>query len=49
MIFLLSLNGLTAQKTHFDHYRFTEASTLTMIGKMLPTENPYHRVDTNRS
>ena len=48
LIFLLSLNGLTAQKTHFDHYRFTEASTLTMIGKMLPTENPYHRVDTNR-
>ena len=40
--------NLPAQNKHFDHYRFTEASTLTMIGKMLPTENPYHRVDTNR-
>ena len=24
----------------------TEASDLTMIGKILPTPNPYHRVDT---
>ena len=28
--------------------KYTEASTLTMVGKMMPgTPNPYHRVDTN--
>lgn len=25
---------------------FTEASTLTLVGKLMPTPNPYHRVDT---
>ena len=27
-------------------YTFTEASELTLIGKIMDTENPYHRVDT---
>ena len=48
LLFLLSLSGLSAQKARFENFRFTEASTLTMTGKLLPTENPYNRVDTNR-
>lgn len=30
-------------------YKFTEASGLTLTGKLFPdTHNPYHRVDTSR-
>lgn len=44
----LSLTVLTAsaQNKKVD-YTFTEASDLTMVGKLMPdTPNPYHRVDT---
>lgn len=27
-------------------YRFVEASDLTLLGKLMPTSNPYHRIDT---
>lgn len=38
-----------AQKKPFTDYNYTEASTLTMVGKMLPgTPNPYHLADTCR-
>ena len=40
---LVLVMGVQAQS-----YRFMEASTLTMVGKLLPTTNPYHRVDTEK-
>ena len=40
MLFPLTLWG--------QEYVFTEASSLTLIGKIMPTPNPYHRVDTAR-
>ncbi len=39
----LMIMGATAQS-----YRFVEASSLTMVGKMFSTPNPYNRVDTVR-
>ncbi len=42
--FLLGIPGLNAQSQNLT---FTEASTLTLTGKLFPdTPNPYHRVDT---
>lgn len=35
-------NNIFAQK-----YKYVEASELTLIGKIMETENPYHRVDTS--
>lgn len=29
-------------------YKFTEASDLTLVGKIMDTPNPYHRVDTSK-
>lgn len=43
IILLLTVLGVTAQS-----YRFVEASSLTMVGKMFSTPNPYNRVDTVR-
>lgn len=40
---LVLVMGATAQS-----YRFVEASSLTMVGKMFSTPNPYNRVDTVR-
>lgn len=34
------------QQVWAQDYKFTEASDLNLIGKILPTPNPYHRVDT---
>ena len=44
-IFILAAVSLSlnAQKIQ---YEFTEASDLTLIGKIIDTPNPYHRVDT---
>lgn len=40
---------LLAQRTPRDaRYVYTEASELTLIGKIMPTAHPYHRVDTTR-
>lgn len=36
----------TAQNSGFKKFYFTEAASLTMVGKMMPTTNPYHRIDT---
>ncbi|MBQ6952332.1 MAG: hypothetical protein IJP81_00285, partial [Bacteroidales bacterium] len=36
--------GIYAQDA--SNYVFTEASDLTLIGKLMDTPNPYHRVDT---
>ena len=49
-ILMLSLAAVTvsAQKNQVK-YNFTEASDLTMVGKLMTdTPNPYHRVDTVR-
>lgn len=46
LAFTLSAN---AQQRPFSAYDYTEASTLTMVGKMMPgTPNPYHLADTCR-
>lgn len=40
---------LLAQKVPNIPYAYTEASTLTLVGKLFPdTPNPYHRIDTSR-
>lgn len=39
---LLSLQPLFAQ----ENYRYTDAQKLTVVGKLLPTSNPYHRIET---
>lgn len=46
VVLSLVVISASAQKKQA-HYRFTEASSLTMVGKLMPdTPNPYHRVDT---
>lgn len=46
-ILMLSLVVLTATAQSKNDYNFTEASGLTMVGKLMTdTPNPYHRVDT---
>lgn len=49
---LLLLACLSAAAQHHTpkgiEYEFTEASGLTVIGKVLPTEVPYARADTSR-
>lgn len=47
---LLLLGGLllaTAARSA-DPVRYVDAATLTVIGKALPTEQPYNRIDTTR-
>lgn len=54
IILLISLTGMVsfnhafAQKNNKVTYEYTEATDLTIIGKLMPgkTSNPYHRVDT---
>ena len=50
IIALLLLSSFTAfsQITAPKDCHFVEASSLTMVGKMLPTANPYHRADVER-
>ena len=50
LLILLCLSlTLSAQTPKNVEYTFTEASTLTLTGKLFPdTPNPYHRVDTVR-
>lgn len=46
VILSLAVVSMSAQKKQVN-YTFTEASSLTMVGKLMPdTPNPYHRVDT---
>lgn len=46
---LLCALTVSAQRTPKDaRYVYTEASELNLIGKIMPTPNPYHRVDTVR-
>lgn len=46
VVLSLAVISASAQKKQAS-YRFTEASSLTMVGKLMPgTPNPYHRVDT---
>ena len=48
VVLSLAVVSASAQKKQVN-YRFTEASSLTMVGKLMPdTPNPYHRVDTVR-
>lgn len=47
LLILLCVNSF-AQRTPRDvRYCYTEASQLTIIGKIMPTANPYQRVDTS--
>lgn len=48
-ILLLSLSLTVFSQTNVSKNRhFVEASSLTMVGKMLPTVNPYHRLTEDR-
>ena len=48
IIIMTGTAPLFAQRTHRDaKYVYTEASSLNIIGKIMPTSNPYHRVDTS--
>ena len=29
-------------------YKYTDAQKLTVVGKMIPTTNPYHRIDSGK-
>lgn len=42
IIALASLSVLNAQE-----YRYTDAQSLTVVSKLLPTKNPYHRIETS--
>lgn len=44
--FLLVSFVLRAQNVDFSNFDYVEASSLTMVGKVMPTPNPYHLVDT---
>lgn len=48
LLFILtfSLFHIQAQHTPAQNCKYTDASSLTIIGKIVPTPNPYHRVDT---
>ena len=47
IVLLLSL--IAAANGFSQEYSYTEASDLTLVGKLMPdTPNPYHRVDTVR-
>ena len=45
-ILLAGLALQMAAQTAADKYVYTEASSLTLTGKLMDTPNPYHRVDT---
>lgn len=47
-LFLMAAIGLqmVAQTPADEKYVYTEASELTLVGKLMDTPNPYHRVDT---
>ena len=45
-VLLLTLNAAGAQEKQ--PLRYVDAATLTVIGKALPTEQPYNRIDTTR-
>ena len=47
---LLLLGGLLSASAarSADPVRYVDAATLTVIGKALPTEQPYNRIDTTR-
>ena len=48
IIIMTGTAPLFAQRTPRDaKYVYTEASSLNIIGKIMPTSNPYHRVDTS--
>lgn len=47
ILFPFSQDVLSAQSRGKNAFKFTEASELTLVGKIFPdTPNPYHRVDT---
>ncbi len=43
---ILKKYGITPKVVENPKYDFTEASDLTLVGKLMQTPNPYHRVDT---
>lgn len=43
---IIMLLILTSTESNAQRYRYTEASDLTLIGKIMDTPNPYHRIDT---
>ncbi|MBQ3711075.1 MAG: SGNH/GDSL hydrolase family protein [Bacteroidales bacterium] len=46
IVVLISISSLGLHAQDASGYVFTEASDLTLIGKIMDTPNPYHRVDT---
>lgn len=49
-VFIIFISSITlwAQNVDFSNFDYVEASSLTMVGKMMPTPHPYHLVDTVR-
>lgn len=45
-LLLMAVSYTAIAQTDKIVYEFTEASSLTLTGKLMPTLNPYHRVDT---
>ena len=45
-LLLMAVSYTAIAQTDKIVYEFTEASSLTLTGKLMPTPNPYHRVDT---
>lgn len=47
LLFFMSVFS-TAMAQTSQKFDFTEASSLNLLGKLMPTPNPYHRIDTMR-
>ena len=39
---------LFLQTAFSQNYKYTDAQKLTVVGKMIPTKNPYHRIDSGK-
>ena len=39
---------LCVQTAFAQEYKYTDAKELTMVSKLIPTQNPYHRIETDR-
>ena len=48
MLSIFSAFCLCASVTFAQEYRYTDAQQLTVVGKLLETQNPYHRIDSKK-
>ena len=44
----IALTFLCVQIAFSQNYKYTDAQKLTVVGKMIPTKNPYHRIDSGK-